>query len=87
MVIGSLIDFFIGEFLIPTDYQRVNGFVGWDKEICRANLKPFWDGYTFFGVFGIFTSAIAGDFTGVTMAVSLKNRLSIFLYFLIRFSN
>lgn len=80
MVIGSLLDYFVGELLIPNHYQRVNGFVGWTQVVCNENLRPFWDGYTFFSIFGIFTSAIAGDFTGVTMANALDKRKQSFFF-------
>jgi hypothetical protein len=38
---------------------------------------PNWDGNTFFGVFSIYSSSLAGDFTGATMSATLKDRKNI----------
>jgi len=77
VVIISLLDFFIGELIPPNDYQRVHGFIGWNLTVFKDNLLPHFDRSDFFGVLSIYTSAIAGDFTGATMSTTLKNRKSI----------
>jgi hypothetical protein len=80
IVIISLLDFFIGELMPPNDYQRAHGFVGWNQTVFSNNLLPHWDGSDFFVVFAMYTSAIAGDLTGVTMSSTLKNRKNSFKY-------
>ncbi|XP_054165820.1 bumetanide-sensitive sodium-(potassium)-chloride cotransporter-like [Oppia nitens] len=69
----SLLDFFVGTFLPTTPYQKVNGFIGFNAKISFTNLLPQWNGYHFLSIFGIYMSALCGDFTGVTMSSSLKN--------------
>ncbi|CAG2169273.1 unnamed protein product [Oppiella nova] len=66
-------DFIIGAFLPPTEYQEVNGFVGWSGSCFTTNLLPQWNGFTFFTMFSIYLSGLCGDFTGVTMASSVRN--------------
>jgi solute carrier family 12 sodium/potassium/chloride transporter 2 len=73
----SLFDFFIGALLPPTDFQKSRGFVGWNLTVFTTNLLPHWDGGTFFSVFSIYASALAGDFTGATMSATLKDRKNI----------
>lgn len=80
LVMGSAADFFIGQFLPPTEFQRANGFVGLSYTNCDANVRPYWDGYNFLGTFGLYVSSLAGDFTGVTMASHLKNRMYLNAY-------
>jgi hypothetical protein len=73
----SLLDFFIGGLLPPNDFQKSRGFVGWNLTVFTTNLLPNWDGSAFFGVFSIYASALAGDFTGATMSATLKDRKKI----------
>jgi len=73
----SLLNFFIGELLPPNDYQKSQGFVGWNLTVFTTNLLPNWDGSSFFAVFSIYASALAGDFTGATMSATLKDRKNI----------
>ncbi len=73
----SLLNFFIGELLPPNDFQKSRGFVGWNLTVFKSNLMPNWDGNTFFGVFSIYSSSLAGDFTGATMSATLKDRKNI----------
>jgi len=73
----SLLDFFIGECLPPSDFQKSRGFVGWNLTVFKSNLLPHWDGANFFQVFSIYASALAGDFTGATMSATLKDRKNI----------
>jgi hypothetical protein len=73
----SLLNFFIGELLPPNDSQKSRGFVGWNLTVFKSNLMPNWDGNTFFGVFSIYSSSLAGDFTGATMSATLKDRKNI----------
>jgi hypothetical protein len=77
IVIISLLNFFIGELLPPNDSQKSRGFVGWNLTVFKSNLMPNWDGNTFFGVFSIYSSSLAGDFTGATMSATLKDRKNI----------
>ncbi len=77
IVIISLLNFFIGELLPPNDYQKSRGFVGWNLTVFKTNLIPHWDNNQFFGVFSIYASALAGDFTGATMSATLKDRKNI----------
>ncbi|CAG2169274.1 unnamed protein product [Oppiella nova] len=73
IVVLAFADFIIGAFLPPTEYQEVNGFVGWSGSCFTTNLLPQWNGYTFFTMFSIYLSGLCGDFTGVTMASSVRN--------------
>ncbi len=77
IVMISLLNFFIGELLQPNDYQKSRGFVGWNLTLFKTNLLPNRERMKFFDVFAIYTSALAGDFTGATMSATLKNRKNI----------
>ncbi|CAG2114145.1 unnamed protein product, partial [Medioppia subpectinata] len=73
IVMISMLDFIVGAFLPSTPYQMVNGVVGWNDTCFKTNLLPQWSGQTFFSVFSVYLSGLCGDFTGVTLASSLRN--------------
>ena len=74
IVVISLLDFFIGDLLPPNDYQKSRGFVGWNITVFNDNLFPHFRETGFFAVFSVYTSGIAGDFTGSAMTANLLNR-------------
>lgn len=72
-LVVSLIDYFIGALIPPTIDQKSKGFVYWHSYVIVPNLFPRWDGYNFFGVFGVFFPSVTGIFTGASMSADLRD--------------
>jgi len=74
------VDFIIGSFLPPTDEQKANGFVGYNKTVMFNNLWSDYQGnesagekYSFFQVFAVFFPAVTGIVAGANFSGDLKD--------------
>ncbi|CAG2182674.1 unnamed protein product, partial [Oppiella nova] len=46
-LIVSLIDYFVGAIMSPTDQQLAKGLAGFKPYVISNNLYPRWDGFSF----------------------------------------
>ncbi|KAK7115937.1 solute carrier family 12 member 3-like [Littorina saxatilis] len=78
ILIISIVNFFVGTFIPPSEDKRRLGFVGYDEKVFLQNIGPDFRkyhgvDYSFFTVFAIFFPAATGILAGANISGDLKN--------------
>ncbi|XP_025078245.1 solute carrier family 12 member 3-like [Pomacea canaliculata] len=78
LLIVSLLNYFIGTFIPPSEEKRREGFVGYQGSIFQENFGPDFRAandidYDFFKVFAIFFPSATGILAGANISGDLKN--------------
>ncbi|XP_074594800.1 bumetanide-sensitive sodium-(potassium)-chloride cotransporter-like [Brevipalpus obovatus] len=74
ILIGAILDFFIGSLKPPDQYEHDRGFVGWNWTLTKENFYPkFRDGESFFSVFSVYFPAVTGILAGANISGDLKD--------------
>jgi hypothetical protein len=73
VIVGSLINFFVGSFIPPSDTKQSRGISGYSADTFSDNFWPnFRDGQSFMTMFGIFFPACTGIMAGANISGDLK---------------
>uniref|UniRef100_A0A7E4ZXP3 Solute carrier family 12 member 2 n=1 Tax=Panagrellus redivivus TaxID=6233 RepID=A0A7E4ZXP3_PANRE len=77
VVLGSIIDFYVGSFFRPNGEKQAMGVTGFRSPTFLENLYPdYRNGYNFFSVFSIYFPAATGIMAGANISGDLKNPAS-----------
>uniref|UniRef100_A0A7E4VP44 Solute carrier family 12 member 9 n=1 Tax=Panagrellus redivivus TaxID=6233 RepID=A0A7E4VP44_PANRE len=77
VVLGSIIDFYVGSFFRPNGEKQAMGVTGFKSPTFFENLYPdYRNGYNFFSVFSIYFPAATGIMAGANISGDLKNPAS-----------
>ncbi|KAI3411843.1 hypothetical protein GPALN_001906 [Globodera pallida] len=70
----SILDYFIGTFIPPSEEQQRKGITGFRMETLKENLMPqFRDDYNFFTVFAVYFPAATGIMAGANISGDLRD--------------
>ncbi|KAI6237628.1 Amino acid permease-associated region domain containing protein [Aphelenchoides besseyi] len=70
----SILDYFVGSFIPPNEFQQRRGITGYSFNTMKQNLLPeFRNGLNFFEVFAIYFPAATGIMAGANISGDLAN--------------